>query len=579
MHRTKRNRLLLLLLLTLVVAVQTAHAQRRMPFCNVVAVESRRIGNAVQVTIRADGLMRLRFDAERFVDAVRAERQDGGDPRKPIMEIPFRVTNARSQVNSFVDIGIYPVSHVEVSLPSDTPDGLGVDIRVVLFSPGVLRSGRIGGDEVDFSSLPYSGPTFSIQQTPDQRSLIILVTSDRRTLPPVQRRKPGELPASDTEVEWHGDSVSIFALNADLRELIREFNARTGAIVMVDPELERSVSLCLQEVSPEEALNAIAIGYGLELGQINGAWMLGEASINSMSVYLESSLEKIPLNYISAAAARNSLPEFLLRHLRVNASENALTVIGPPQLVQKVREDIARIDRPVPHVQVDALIVEVTDSTEREHILPLAVADAHNTARVNPATGDIFYAITGVPRTDIEARLRWLEAQGKVRIRAAPSTVALNGQSARIFNGQQRYIKADYFDEWRRAFITRVFPVDVGVSLEMNCWVGAEGIILATVSPRVTAVAELDAVTGLPTVATRRAETTLLLRDGDTLFIGGLSLQREDRRTRKVPILGDLPLIGGLFRARSHRRTVTELAIFVTPRIVTSSSTEVSSIR
>ncbi|GIV20603.1 MAG: hypothetical protein KatS3mg023_2354 [Armatimonadota bacterium] len=557
-----------------------AHAQqRRVPFCNIVAVESQRVGNAVQVTIRADGLMRLQFDPERYVDTARAQQEGVSDPRKPVLEIPFRVTNARSQVSSFVDVGIYPVSHVEVSLPADTPDGLGVDVKVVLFAPAVIRSGRVGGDEVDFSGIPYAGPTFSVQQTQDQRSLIILVTSDRRTLPPVQRRKPGEATPSELLVEYDGDTVSIFALNADLRELLRELTRQTGQKVLVDPDLERAVSLCLQEVTPEEALHAIATGYGLELGRTDGAWALGEGAISTMITYLESSLEKIPLSYISAASARNSLPEFLLKYLRVNASENALTVVGPAPLVQKVREDIRKIDQPVPHVQIDALIVEITDSEESENVLRLVAADAHNTVRMNTGTGDVSYQIFGAPRTDIEARLRALAAEGKVRIRATPTAVALNGQSARIFSGQQRYIKADYFEEWSQAFITRVIPVDVGVSLEMNCWVGAEGVILATVIPQVTAVAELDVVTGLPTVSTRRAETTLLLRDGETLFIGGLKLQQQDTITRKVPLLGDLPLIGGLFRARTGRRTTTELAVFITPRIVTSPHREVSSIR
>jgi type II secretory pathway component GspD/PulD (secretin) len=573
----RRGRLLgIALLLALTVA---AHAQqRRMPYCNIVAVESRRIGNAVQVTIRADGIMRLWFDQSRYVDESRA-RRDTGDPRKPVIEIPFRITNARSQVSSFVDVGTYPVSHVEVSLPSDTPDGLGVDIKLVLFSPAVVRSARVGRDEVDFSRLPYVGPTFSVQQTPDQRSLIILVLSDRRTLPPVQRRKPGEVTPSELLVEADGDTVSIFALNADLRELMREFTRQTGMVVMVDPELERAVSLCLQEMAPEEALQTIATGYGLELGRVNGAWFLGEGAVGSINTYLESSIEKIPLNYISAASARNSLPEFLLKYLRVNASENSLTVVGPAPLVQKVREDIRKIDQPVPHVQIDAVIVEISDTDELEALLRLGVTDAHNTARVNAGSGDIHYRIFGKARPDVEARIRSLAAAGKVRIRATPKTIALNGQTARIFSGQQRYIKADYFVEWSQAFITRVIPVDVGVSLEMNCWVGAEGVILATVTPQVTAVAELDVKTGLPTVSTRLAETTVLLRDGETLFIGGLQLQQHDTLTRKIPVLGDLPLIGGLFRAKTQRRAATELAIFVTPRIITSSNREVSSIR
>jgi type II secretory pathway component GspD/PulD (secretin) len=564
----------LLLLLSLVFL--PAHAQqRRLPYCNIVAVESQRVGNAVQVTVRADGLMRLQFDSERYVDTARAQ-QGTGDPRKPVLEIPFRVLNARSQVTSFVEVGVYPVSHVEVSLPSDTPDGLGVDVKVVLFSPAVLRSGRVEGEEVDFSLLPYPGPTFSVQQTQDQRSLIILVTSDRRTLPPVQRRKPGEVTPSKMLVEADGNTVSIFALNADLRELLREFTRQTGQVVFVDPNMERAVSLCLQGVPPEEALQVIAAGYGLELQRTNGAWAMSEGAVGSMSTYLESSLEKIPLNYISAASARNSLPEFLLKHLRVNAGENSLTVVGPASLVQKVREDIRKIDQPVPHVQIDALMVEISDTAAFESVLHLAGNDAHHTARVNVGTGDIYYQIFGASRAEVETQLHALAAEGVVRIRGTPTAVALNGEKARIFNGQQRYIKADYFEEWSQAFITRVFPVDIGVSLEMSCWVGAEGVILATVTPQVTAVAELDITTGLPTVSTRRAETTVLLRDGETLFIGGLKLQQQETITRKVPVLGDLPLIGGLFRTKTQRRSSTDLAILITPRILTSPHREVS---
>jgi len=564
----------LLLLLSLVFL--PAHAQqRRLPYCNIVAVESQRVGNAVQVTVRADGLMRLQFDSERYVDTARAQ-QGTGDPRKPVLEIPFRVLNARSQVTSFVDVGVYPVSHVEVSLPSDTPDGLGVDVKVVLFSPAVLRSGRVEGEEVDFSLLPYPGPTFSVQQTQDQRSLIILVTSDRRTLPPVQRRKPGEVTPSEMLVEADGNTVSIFALNADLRELLREFTRQTGQVVFVDPNMERAVSLCLQGVPPEEALQVIAAGYGLELQRTNGAWAMSEGAVGSMSTYLESSLEKIPLNYISASSARNSLPEFLLKHLRVNAGENSLTVVGPASLVQKVREDIRKIDQPVPHVQIDALMVEISDTAAFESVLHLAGNDAHHTARVNVGTGDIYYQIFGASRAEVETQLHALAAEGVVRIRGTPTAVALNGEKARIFNGQQRYIKADYFEEWSQAFITRVFPVDIGVSLEMSCWVGAEGVILATVTPQVTAVAELDITTGLPTVSTRRAETTVLLRDGETLFIGGLKLQQQETITRKVPLLGDLPLIGGLFRTKTQRRSSTDLAILITPRILTSPHREVS---
>lgn len=540
---------------------------RRMPYCNIIAVESQRLGNAVQVTIRADGLMRLNYNVETYYDSAAAQR-GVADPRKPVMEIPFRITNARSQVNSFTDVGVYPVSHVETSLPTDTPDGLGVDIKLVLFNRGVVRSLRIEGEEQDFSGIPYPGPTFSVRLTQDQRSLIILVTSDQRTLAPVQRLKPGEAQPSEMSVEVEGDSVTIYALNTDLRELMREFTRQTGIVVMVDPDLERVASMCLQEIPAEEALQAIANGYGLQLGRANGTWVLGEGGVGNVNTYLASAIEKIPLSYISAVSARNSLPEFLLKHLRVNASDNSLTVVGSPALVQKVRQDLSRIDRPLPHVRIEAIIVELSDAIDSEQLLRLMVKDAHQTMRVNIGTGDITYQKLGAARTDLQAQLRALEVQDKVRIRAIPFAIALNGQKARIFSGQHRYIKADYYDPGLNALFTRVLPVNVGISLEMSCWVGAEGFILANVAPEVTAVAEIDFATGLPTVSTRRAETTMLLRDGETLFIGGLKLRQRDSLTHRIPLLGDLPLIGGLFRVKDSRESSTELALFVTPRLI-----------
>lgn len=558
----------LALTLAIVLVSLAAQAQRRMPFCNVVAIESQRVGNAVQVVIRTDGIMRLQFEPSIFFDQS-VTQEDGVDPRKPVMEIPFRITNARSQVNSFTDVGIYPVSHVETSLPSDTPDGLGVDVKIVLFAPGVLRSGRLSRDEELNIDLPYPGPSISVRLTEDQRSLIILVTSDRRTLPPVQRRKPGEATPSEVLVAADDGTVTIEAINADLRDLMRQFTVQTGVDVRLDPDLQRSVSLCLQEMPPLEALEAIANAYGLQLGRLNGTWVLSEGAVGNLSTYLESHIEKVSLSYISAAAARNSLPEFLLHYVRINAGENSLTIIGPPALVQKVREDIRRLDRPVPHVRIEALIVEMSDTLDSEQLLQLTLKDSDQSMQVNVATGDIFYRKLGAPRDDFEARLRALAVQDKVRIRATPYAIALNGQKARLFSGQQRYIKADYFDQWRNVFITRLLPVQVGISLEMTCWVGAEEVILASVIPEVTAVADVDFMTGLPTVATRRAETTVMLRDGETLFIGGLHLQQRESTTHKVPILGDLPLIGGLFRIKTPRDASTELAIFITPRITT----------
>ena len=84
-------------------------------------------------------------------------------------------------------------------------------------------------------------------------------------------------------------------------------------------------------------------------------------------------------------------------------------------------------------------------------------------------------------------------------------------------------------------------------------------------------ILELDRGTGLPTLSTRRASTPVRVKDGETIMIGGLTQQQDYWSSRKIPLLGDLPLIGFLGRSRSKTSTKSDLVILITPRLLTES--------
>ncbi len=105
----------------------------------------------------------------------------------------------------------------------------------------------------------------------------------------------------------------------------------------------------------------------------------------------------------------------------------------------------------------------------------------------------------------------------------------------------------------------------------MSAWTGENGDITCTVAPEVSNIVELDRLTGLPTLSSRRASTTVRVKDGETIMIGGLTQRQDYYTTRKIPILGDLPIIGALGRSKSRTSTNNELVILITPRLLTES--------
>ncbi|MCC6443705.1 MAG: hypothetical protein IT210_09660, partial [Armatimonadetes bacterium] len=319
-------RLFILVLLSILACRPGPLAAQGIAYCNITGIETKRLPNAVQVIVQADGLMDIEQNWGYFFNMEALTTGQSEKFAKQVTVLPFKIRNARSRVGNFSDVGIYPVSHVEAAIPPDAPEGVGLDMRIVLFTPATTLSVQTPWGP-SFNEMSIAGPTVNIRLTQDQRSLIILVTSDRRTIAPVERRKlpegaPVELSASLGE----DGLLDIRALNADLREVVRAMARASGRALLVDDRVDHIVSLSLAGVRPAEAMEALAVVYNLAVEEEGGALRLTEGLVSSLPTFGTSALESVRLHYISAVSARDSLPEFLLRYLHVNPEENALTV-------------------------------------------------------------------------------------------------------------------------------------------------------------------------------------------------------------------------------------------------------------
>jgi len=176
-------------------------------------------------------------------------------------------------------------------------------------------------------------------------------------------------------------------------------------------------------------------------------------------------------------------------------------------------------------------------------------------------------AVSGVADTpQLEGALRALLSEGSAHIRANPRMAAVNGNRAEIFIGAQKFIRVTYIQSGQEQ--ERIQGVPVGVRLRVTPWTGGNGEVTSTIQVEVSNIRSIDPETGLPLLSTRKANSTVRTRDGETIIIGGLRQQQTETTRSKIPILGDIPIIGGLFRSSSTSSTDTELMVFITPTVL-----------
>jgi pilus assembly protein CpaC len=173
------------------------------------------------------------------------------------------------------------------------------------------------------------------------------------------------------------------------------------------------------------------------------------------------------------------------------------------------------------------------------------------------------------PDANIGVTIRALEQRNVLEILAEPNVLALDGSEASFLAGGEfpfPIVQGGNFTA-----VTIVFK-EFGVRLRFTPRIQEDGKILLKVMPEVSSLDFANAlvVSGflIPALSTRRAETEVLLRDGQTFAIAGLIDNRLTEIASKVPFLGDIPVIGKLFRSRAQNRNTTELMVMVTPRIV-----------
>lgn len=543
----------LFLLLVLLALPQAAPA---IVYCNITEVKTEELSNGVQITVKADGILSQRWDWY--------ERGAGGNR----VEIVF--DNARNATGqNFIDVSKFPVSHIELSTPQDAKEGVGVKFAVALYEPCSVNT----------------------NQGADQQSYIITVNSTR-TLEGQKKGKAEDQGQQQTDlaVTMAGARVSVTAVKIDIQKVLGEIADKTAANIAVDDAIQAEANLHLTGLTVPDLLRAIASAYGLALTEQDGVYMFSRGVPQDLAAYRLSGTSSFPMRYTRAQAASGLLPTFLYSYLHVNDSQNAVVVTAPRQMLDKIDRDLKAVDIAPPQILIEAIACEFTDTKDLDRALQAFRGDVTGktgqvdpvtgvtgipvfTGTLNTGTGEISYANIGELPNDFEARLLWLEAAHRARVRALPRMAVMNGQSADIFIGVRRFIRVEQINYGQ--VTEKIQGVDVGVKLQVTPLTGGGGEITLRINPggsglEVSNISELDPRSGLPVLSTRQAGTTVRVKDGETVAFGGLTQKQTEDRVTKIPLLGDLPLVGPLFRGHSRNTVTSDLVVFITPHILTA---------
>jgi general secretion pathway protein D len=291
----------------------------------------------------------------------------------------------------------------------------------------------------------------------------------------------------------------------------------------------------------------------------------GSASVNGSSAFN-------PPPPQNAEAGNRPLAQSVDDSIAIDRRLNAIILKGSPALIARLKEKIAEIDVPVESVILETIFVELTEAGAKN--VGLDFANANSQLAVGTVQTGAFIPFgqqtTGNQRTLLSGQLQaaiYAQVQnGHGRIVSKPRIAAQSGSSAKIITGDALPILTAITLSGVNGVSQQVQYVNVGVTLQIAPRVTEDDFVTSHVFCVVSSVTGFSQ--GYPTISQREAQTSATVRDGETFVIGGLTQENEIANNTKVPLLGDVPVLGTLFGLDKGTQSKTDLYIVITPHIV-----------
>ncbi|MBI3975242.1 MAG: AMIN domain-containing protein [Armatimonadetes bacterium] len=362
--------------------------------------------------------------------------------------------------------------------------------------------------------------------------------------------------------------ISLELRSAELADVLSALAKLCGFNIVTDASVKGTITLRLVDVTCDEALRFILDANNLGFRRVGKNLIIMAAE--KLAPPPEAPEAVIyPIGFADVdkvrAAVAASVPGV---RVAVDSRANVLIVFGTSVQQEQVQKILAALDIQIPQIMIETRVVDISTAVLKDLGLNWGT------------TGGILgqpisnFSVTGVFPSNFAINiglpgfgvfLTALVREGKARVLSAPRVAVIDGNKATVNLGEE--VPIPQVDANGR--ITFTFK-PIGVVLEITPRLNREGIITTTVIPEVSSVIEfLQTPAGpVPRIATRKANTIVQVRDGESIVIAGMISAQERVTIVKVPFLGDIPVIGALFRRTTTDRSESEVIFIVTPAVV-----------
>src|SRR5438309_3578214 len=427
----------------------------------------------------------------------------------------------------------------------------------------------------------------------------------------------GATPAA-TSAKYTGDPISVNLKDVDLRDFFRLIHEISGLNVVLDPAVKGSLTIVLDEVPWDQALDIVLQNNGLDK-QLSGN-VLRVATRDTLKREAEGQrdLERAQaeavapvtvtrvLSYGKAEKMKDTLKKFLSQRGDILSDDrsNQLIIRDIPSVIPVIDNLIRQLDRKSQQVEIEARVVSASRSFAQDIGVQLGFAGVTSSGRsfiggdstvgVSPISQDPKGALpvppilaTGTtslpfqvnlgaatptsglflghrsPNFAVDFFISAAEAKGVGKLLSKPRVITQNNEKATIKQGTKIPVQTTINNTISVQFI------DAVLKLEVTPQITAEGTVFMDVLVENTQIdAGIPRVQGVPALNTQSAETKVLVADGGTVVIGGIIVTSQRVDVSEVPLLGSLPIIGHLFKRNNISVSSQELLFFLTPRII-----------
>ena len=380
--------------------------------------------------------------------------------------------------------------------------------------------------------------------------------------------------------------LTINVDDIEIAQLLRMLSVKRRVSIAAGPGVSGTISINLYDVTFEEALRSILDVSGCTATYRGDVILVTEASEKGRLPLdaADMQVRVFKLDFANPDEVYQLVEEFISPAGKaiMSSTESTLLVQDTAPYLDRISSLLDQIDVPPKQVLIEARLLEITHSDDLTVGVQLdgikingetifraltsgfaadfrAVAADFGTA-VEPGTG----LFAGVLTDDTAAFIEALAEEGNVKTLANPKILAVDRQEAEIIIGDKLGYRITTTTQ--TSSLESVEFLDVGTQLKLTPQISDDGLILMQIHPEVSD-GNIDSQ-GLPSESTAEATTYMLVRDSQTIVLGGLIQERESVQVAKVPLLGDIPWLGHLFRKTTKNKTVSELVVLITPHIV-----------